>query len=184
MERTLSWLIAAADSGDRASAEELFETLYSELHRLAQRQIAGKGGGLTLGTTTLLHEAYVDMARRESVFPDRDRFMGYAARVMRTLIVNYARRRNAQKRGGQFFIAPLDADAPDRAAGHRELEQVSAAVDKLAVAEPELARIVDLKFFCGFTFAEIAAMRGVSERTVQRQWDKARIFLRGVMRVP
>jgi RNA polymerase sigma factor (TIGR02999 family) len=118
------------------------------------------------------------MAAREGPsFPDQARFMGYAARVMRGLIIDHARERHAQKRGGLFEITSLDADAMEQPVDHRELVQISEALDDLAKAEPALAEIVDLKFFCGFSFGEIAAMRNVSERTVQRSWEKARIYL-------
>ena len=103
MEPSLSSLIASAEEGDRSAADTLFATLYAELHRLASRQLARSSGELTLGTTTLLHEAYLNMSRREgAAFPDRARFMGYAARVMRGLVIDYVRNRTAQKRGGQL----------------------------------------------------------------------------------
>jgi RNA polymerase sigma factor (TIGR02999 family) len=181
MSNRLSTLVASAERGDRAAADALFEALYAELHHLAQRQLALRGGGVTLGATTLLHEAYVQIAGREGIaFPDRARFMGYAARVMRGLIIDYARRRRALKRGGSFEICSLDAEAGD-AADPRELSGISEALDSLAEVEPRLAEIVDLKFFCGFSFAEIAAMQGASDRTVQRDWEKARIFLHGAL---
>jgi RNA polymerase sigma factor (TIGR02999 family) len=164
----ISSLIVAAERGDRPAAEVLFAALYSELHRLAKRELARRGLQVSLSATTLLHEAYLDMAARDGPsFPDRARFMGYAARVMRGLIIDHARERHAQKRGGLFEITSLDTEAMENAVDQRELGKV----------EPALAEIVDLKFFCGFSFAEIAAMRGVSERTVQRNWEKARIYL-------
>ncbi len=171
-------LIAAAEGGSGAAADLLFGALYAELHRVARRELSRRGGTLSLGATTLLHEAYLDMAARSgSDFPDRARFMGYAARVMRGLIIDHARRRRATKRGGQFEITSLGTDVAEQAIDAGELTEISDALDELAKAEPALAEVVDLKFFCGFSFAEIGAMRGVSERTVQRQWDKARIYL-------
>jgi RNA polymerase sigma factor (TIGR02999 family) len=179
----MSSLIASAERGDAAAADALFATLYSELHRMARRQLARQGGGVTLGATTLLHEAYLDISRREgAVFPDRGRFMAYASRVMRGLIIDYARRRQAQKRGGGFEITSLAADVPDRASDDNQLARISEAVDELAAVDPALAQVVDLRFFCGFSFAEIAAMREVSERTVQRHWEKARIYLHRIVR--
>ena len=103
--------------------------------------------------------------------------MSYAARVMRGLIIDYARARQAQKRGGQFEITSIGVEVPENIVDDREMMQLSDALDDLAKVDSELAEIVDLKFFCGFSFAEIAAIRGVSERTVQRMWDKARIYL-------
>jgi RNA polymerase sigma factor (TIGR02999 family) len=116
------------------------------------------------------------------MFPDHARFMGYAARVMRGLIIDYARNRQAVKRGGRFEITSLGTEIGESIADSRELERIGEALDELATLDPELAQIVDLKFFCGFSFVEIAAMRGVSERTIQRGWEKARLYLHGAIR--
>lgn len=177
MGSAVSSLILAAEKGDRSASESLFAALYSELHRMAKRELARQGFAVTLSVTTLLHEAYLDMAERDASFPDKARFMAYAARVMRGLIIDHARERHAQKRGGLFELTSLDTGSMDNAANHPELLQISEALDELGKVEPALAEIVDLKFFCGFSFAEIAAMRDVSERTVQRNWEKARIYL-------
>ena len=145
---------------------------------MARRQLAGKGRDLTLGTTTLLHEAYLDMAAREgTAFPDRARFMGYAARVMRGLIIDDVRRRRSHKRGGLFELTSLVGDHAGQVADSQALVRISDVLDELAAVEPDLAEIIDLKFFCGFSFAEIAGMRGVSERTIQRAWEKGRLYL-------
>jgi len=177
----LSSLITSADQGDAAASAQLFDALYGELHRLARRQLARVGHGGTLSPTTLLHEAYLRMAGRDGAFPDEARFLGYAARVMRGLIVDYARTRSADKRGGQFEIVPLDDEAA-RAPDARELSAIAEALDGLAAVEPALAEIVDLKFFCGFSLGEIAVMRQTSERTVQREWEKARLYLHHALR--
>src|SRR6202167_2013473 len=175
---TVTLLIGAADRGDRSAADALFSTLYSELHRLAKRELASQSLPVTLSATTLLHQAYLGMAEREGPsFPDRARFMGYAARVMRGLIIDHARNRQAQKRGGLFEITSLTTDVLENPVDYLELERIGEALDQLGKMEPSLAEIVDLKFFCGFSFSEIAAMRAVSERTVQRNWEKARIYL-------
>ncbi len=139
---------------------------------------------MTLGATTLLHEAYLDLSSRAAEFPDRARFFAYAARAMRGLIVDYARQRKAQKRGGEFHITSLDSEHAEQVGAAGELRPLDGALDELAAVEPALAELVELKFFCGFGFAEIAALRGVSERTVQRDWNKARLFLRHVMQDP
>ena len=118
------------------------------------------------------------MSEREGAkFPDRARFMAYAARVMRGLIIDDVRGRLAQKRGGGS--EHLDARPPTwrRSRGPAILERISDALDELATHDASLAEMVDLKFFCGFSFVEIAAMRGVSERTVKRSWEKSRIYL-------
>jgi RNA polymerase sigma factor (TIGR02999 family) len=180
---TVTLLIGAADRGDRSAADALFSTLYAELHRLAKRELARQNLPVTLTPTTLLHQAYLGMAEREGPsFPDCARFMGYAARVMRGLIIDHARNRRAQKRGGQFEIISLGTDDPDGSADYQELKNISETLEELARVDPALAEIVDLKFFCGFSFTEIAAMRAVSERTVQRNWEKARIYLHRKLR--
>jgi RNA polymerase sigma factor (TIGR02999 family) len=177
VEPTVASLIASADQGDTQAADALFTALYAELHRMAGRRLARDGRHLTLGTTTLLHETYLGMAQRDAAFPDEARFMAYAARVMRTLVIDHMRRRGAQKRGGDVEVVALETDVPDAVAAGVDLERLGEAIDGLAQLDPLLAQVVDLKFFCGFTFVEIAAMRGLSERTVQRHWEKARLFL-------
>lgn len=175
---TFQALIASAECGDKPATEALFSALYSELHRLARRELARSGAQVTLSATTLLHEAYIDISGREGAsFPDRARFMGYAARVMRGLIIDYARNRQAVKRGGRFQITSLGTEVGQAVADGNELARIGEALDELTAVDPELAQVVDLKFFCGFSFVEIAAMRGVSERTVQRSWEKARLYL-------
>jgi RNA polymerase sigma factor (TIGR02999 family) len=183
--QVLAATLAAAERGDTRATAELFAGLYRELHRLARKQLHANAWGLTLGATTLLHEAYIDLSGRAAAFPDRARFFAYAARAMRGLIIDYARERHALKRGGEFHITSLDTSHAEEAGaggtGQSDLQPLGDALDSLATVEPALAELVELKFFCGFGFAEIAAMRGVSERTVQRDWNKARLYLRHVM---
>jgi RNA polymerase sigma factor (TIGR02999 family) len=163
---------------ERGAADTLFTTLYAELHRLARRELNRRGPLGGLGVTTLLHEAYLSISGTEgAVFADPARFMGYAARVMRGLIIDDVRRRRSEKRGGLFQITSLDTDHGDSVVRPHVLIRIGDALDELAKVEPDLAEIVDLKFFCGFSFAEIAAMRGVSERTIQRNWEKGRLYL-------
>jgi RNA polymerase sigma factor (TIGR02999 family) len=178
VEPAISLLIEAVERGDRGASQALFAALYSELHNMARRELARRGGSPSISATTLLHEAYLAMASRGSAsFPDRARFMAYAARVMRTLIIDHARERQAFKRGGHFEITSLDTNAMENAVDHREIAEIGEALDELGKVEPALAEIVDLKFFCGLSFGEIAALRSVSERTVQRNWQRARLFL-------
>ena len=182
MESTFAPLIAAAGSGDRSAADSLFTALYSDLHRIAKRQLAREGLPVSLGATTLLHQAYIEIAAQNGAsFPSEGEFMGYAARVMRCLIIDHARNRCALKRGGGFEITSVPHDL-ECAIDDRELLGIGDALDKLSKAEPELAEIVDLRFFCGFTFTEIAAMRNISERTARRAWEKARIYLHRTLR--
>jgi RNA polymerase sigma factor (TIGR02999 family) len=155
----------------------LFAALYGELRQIAQRELR-RGGIPSISPTTLLHEAFLKLKERTGiVFPDRARFLAYAARAMRTLVIDFARNKQAQKRGGAFEITSLPTEVPQQVSEVQQLERLGAAIDELTALDAGLAQLVDLKFFCGFTFGEIAAMRGVSERTVQRDWEKARILL-------
>ena len=175
---SLATLVAQAETGDPAAKDALFATLYGELHRLAQSHLHRTPGPLTLGATTLLHEAYLYIASRDELaFPDRARFLAYASRAMRGLVIDYLRTRNARKRGGELTFTSLEEARVHPAEEHADLLALSAALDRLAMLDAPLAELVDLKFFCGFSFAEIAGLRGVSERTVQRDWAKARLLL-------
>lgn len=181
-DATISKLIELAERGDGDSANQLFGLLYAELHRLAKSQLA-RQGVVSLSATTLIHEAYLDMAGREGrSFPDQGRFMAYASRVMRGLIIDHIRNRLAVKRGGRFEITAFTTDIGQKVTDDQELTRLSQALDELASVDSDLAQIVDLKFFCGFSFSEIAEMLAVSERTVQRKWEKARIYLHTSLR--
>ena len=156
--------------------EQLFAALYSDLRRMAERQLR-RNGGFSISPTTLLHEAYIDLSARGTVFPDRARFLAYAARVMRGLIIDLVRERRALKRGAGFHITQLDTQIADPGPDAGELARLSDVLDALAAHDPRLAAVVDLRYFCGYSNAEIAAQYGSCERTVQRDWEKARLYL-------
>ena len=164
-----------------ADREVLFTSLYSELRRLARREVRRNGADDFLGTGTLVHEAWLDFDRSanagELAFEDAGRFLAYASRMMRGLVIDRLRARHARKRGGGLDITALDSCNAEQVEQPETLEDIGRVLDDLSAGEPELSRVVDLKFFCGFTLAEIARMHGVSERTVQRQWEKARTLL-------
>ena len=167
--------VSAQDPGaDSTANERLFAALYAELRQLADRQLR-RSAGVPLSPTTLLHEAYLGMSGSTARFPDRERFMGYAARVMRGLIIDFVRERHAQKRGAGFHITQLPTEIAE--VDELGLTRLSDALDELATRDPRLAEVVDLRYFCGFTFDDIAAQRGTSRRTVQRDWEKARLIL-------
>lgn len=164
-----------AAAGDHAA---LFSALYTELHRLARREVRRHGSGAPVSATTLLHEAYLDISRRDALsFPDRARFLAYAGRTMRGLVIDRVRARHALKRGGGLDITSLDTQIAEDCAQPEALGALGEALEELAVLEPELAQVVDLKYFCGCSIAEIAALQEVSERSVQRRWEKARMLL-------
>jgi RNA polymerase sigma factor (TIGR02999 family) len=165
-------------AGSCQDPQQLFVSLYDELRRLAQRKLRQGGASYAMGATTLLHEVYLTVHARDGVvFPDQARFLAYASRAMRGLIIDYARTRQALKRGAGLEITSLPTEIPEQVAESAELQRLGDAVERLAAADARLAEVVDLKYFGGFSFAEIAAMWDMSERTVQRDWEKARIFL-------
>jgi len=163
-------------------AAVLFTQLYEELRRMARREVRINGAQDHLSTGTLVNEAWLDISQRPALeFEERGRFLAYASRTMRGLVIDRIRARQAQKRGGGLDITSLDTQSAEQLLQPEALPGLSEAMDEMAALEPELARVVDLKFFCGFTLAEIAVMHEVSERTVQRQWEKARLFLHRTM---
>jgi RNA polymerase sigma factor (TIGR02999 family) len=175
-------MFRSAEEGDAGSREQLFTLLYNHLHALAQRELR-RNANLTMSPTTLLHETYLNLAERQAGdFPDRARFIVYASRAMRGLLIDYIRSRRAQKRGGSFVITSLPTEVLAESQADDDPEGIAEALEALAEVEPRLAQVVDLKFFCGFSFAEVAGLLGISERTVQRDWDKARILLRHHLR--
>ena len=169
---------AAPEPDARQQAEALFTALYDELRRLARREVRRGGARDYVSTGTLVHEAWLSLGDREKLsFEDPAKFLAYAARAMRGLVIDRVRAQHAQKRGGHFVITSLDTQHAEQVANPEALDGIAEALDELAAVEPGLAEVVDLKFFCGFTLRDIANMKGVSERTVQRQWDKARLLL-------
>jgi RNA polymerase sigma factor (TIGR02999 family) len=166
------------EHGDAEIGRQLFAFLYEELRRIAGRELRQYGSFLTLDATTLLHEVYLNLQKRHTVaFPDHAHFLAYASRAMRGLIIDHARSQQTLKRGGAFELTSLPAETPEHAADPERLERLGDAVERLAAVEPRLAQIIDLKYFSGFSFIEIATMWGVSARTIQRDWMKARLFL-------
>lgn len=174
-------LVRAADGGDAAARSELFEKLYRELHGLAQAQLRHMRPDLAVDTTTLLHELYIDMSKGAAVFPDRSRFLAYAARAMRGIVIDAIRAQRAEKRGGRFHITAVTTREGAALSATSDHEDLAEALDRLEKVDAPLAEIVHLNFFGGLTLAEIAALRGVTERTVQRDWQKARLFLKSAL---
>jgi RNA polymerase sigma factor (TIGR02999 family) len=168
-------------AADVSSNERWFASLYDELRKLAECQLRGNAG-TGISPTTLLHEAYLGMSDGNAVFPDHKRFLGYASRVMRGLIIDFVREGRAQKRGAGFHITQLPAEIAQ--VDDTQLTRLSDMLDELANVDPRLAEVVDLRYFCGFTIEDIAAQRGTSPRTVERDWEKARAILFRELRGP
>jgi RNA polymerase sigma factor (TIGR02999 family) len=156
----------------------LFAALYAQLHRMARREAFRAGPQSGMSATTLLHEAYLNISSRDALsFPSEAHFVAYAARAMRGVVIDGVRERQALKRGGGLLITSLDTRHAEECGQPELLPDIGEALDELDKVEPALALVVELKFFCGLTIAEIAALTQTSERTVQRQWEKARLLL-------
>jgi len=181
----MDWATRTLKHGEQpalAGSEALFASLYAELHRLARLQLQ-RSGNASISATTLLHEAFLSLrARDPASFPDRAHFVAYASRAMRGVIVDYIRNRRAQKRGGAFHLTTFDTDSVEAGADDvPDVTRIADALTALGDVEPGLSELVDLKFFCGLSIPEIAALRNVSERTIRRDWLKARLYLRRVL---
>ncbi|GAA4856187.1 ECF-type sigma factor [Luteimonas vadosa] len=171
------WLDAARD-GDRGALDQVLSTLYQELHSMARRQLAGQQGH-TLDATGLVHEAYLKLiGRREARFDDRAHFFAYAASAMRSVVVDYARQRLAQKRGGDLHrVTDLPEDLQGALPLDEEMLGLDTALTRLAGVDERLARVVELRYFAGLSEVEIAELMDRSERSIRRDWQKARLFL-------
>lgn len=171
---------AAAGPPATRSTNEWFQALYHELRRRARGELF-RHQAMTLGPTTLLHEAWLQIGRRELAFATQGELVGYASRTMRGIVIDHVRARMASKRGGGQDELAYETLADLRSMPDREVVALNDALQALGQADAALCELVELKFFAGLNFAEIAALRAVSERTVQRDWEKARLFLYGAM---
>jgi len=173
----LAALLPASREGDARAFAEAYSLAYDELRRLARRQLGGAPRGQTLVTTVLVNEAFVKLVRRPVDVQDRAHFFALAARAMRQIIVDHARERQAQKRGGDWFPASLDADQIALEDTARELVDMDEALGRLQEVDPRLAQIVEWRLFGGMTEDEVGEALGLTARTVRRDWQKARAFL-------
>lgn len=181
MERAsdLTELMQASGRGDARALETLFATLYAELRGLARSRLRRTPEVTLLDTTALVHESFLRCVNTERVLPaDRDRFLGYASRVMRSVVIDYLRQRGAERRGGEVVHVTLNtAVAESVGAPEDRLVRISEALDEIAATEPRLVQVVEMRFFAGLTEAEVASSLGITERTVRRDWQKARVLL-------
>jgi RNA polymerase sigma factor (TIGR02999 family) len=170
-------LIGRAREGDRQASESLFAALYDELRRLAAGQLQGSDA---MRSTSLVHEAYLKLAYHGAIaINDRGHFFAIAATVMRQIVIDHARTRASLRRGGDLHLVSLDTTALQAAAGERneELLALDAALDRLAGVDLPLARLVEMRFFAGLELSEIAGVQERSERSLKRDWRRARAFL-------
>ena len=181
---SLTQLLAAARQGDQRAAGAAFGLLYPQLHDIARARLRQHQAMTLLDTTSLLHEAYLKVMGVDALpVADRRHFFTYAARVMRSVIIDYARARNAERRGGGVDHVALDTALSDEvAAPENDVLRVHEALDVLARADARLAEVAEMRYFGGLSEAEIADAQGVSERTVRRDWEKARLLLLAAMK--
>jgi RNA polymerase sigma factor (TIGR02999 family) len=171
-------LLEAARGGDRVALDNVLATLYRELHAMARRQLNGQKGG-TLDTTALVHESYFKLIRSQHAeFADRAHFFAYAATAMRSVVVDYARQRLSQKRGGDLQrVTEFPEDGSAGVSIGEDMLHLDSALQKLAEVDKRLAQVVELRYFAGLSEANIGELLECSERTVRRDWQKARLFL-------
>ena len=176
------WL-GSARNGDRAALDHVLSTLYQELHSMARRQLSGQHG-YTLDATALVHESYLKLigSNGNAKFDDRAHFFAYASSSMRSVVVDYALSRLARKRGGDLKRVaeiPEDVEGPLRL--DEEMLSLNDALDKLSATDERLAQVVEMRYFAGLSELEIAELLQRSERSIRRDWQKARLFLLSVM---
>ena len=171
-------LLELSRSGDDAAVDRLFHLLYDDLRKLAHSKLRRSGGLTLLDTTALVHESYLRLFQSGRIHAeDRGRFMAYAAKVMRSIIVDFVRRRDTERRGGDHVQVELHDDAIQPDPREREVLRVHEALEELAAIDPHLVRVVEMRYFAGLTEREVAEALDRSVRSVARDWEKARLFL-------
>jgi RNA polymerase sigma factor (TIGR02999 family) len=176
-------LLAAAQRGEQGALDAVFERLYPELRRVARAKMRSTDERLVLDTTSLVHECYLRLLRLGSLqITDRGHFLAYAARSMRSVVIDIAREQQAERRGGGVQHVTLTTSDEQYSASGSELIAVHEALEELGQLDKRLVQVVEMRFFAGLDNAEIAQALGVSTRTVERDWEKARSFLYSVLR--
>jgi RNA polymerase sigma factor (TIGR02999 family) len=180
----LTALLQAARRGDKAALDDLFSLMYAELHQLAHNRLSRNKRTPQLDTTSLVHESYLRCVKAGQLdVEDRAHFLAYAAKVMRSIIVDFARRRHAERHGGGADPVTLNTDLAESVhASEDEIIRVDDALKDLARLDERLVHVVEMRFFAGLSEAEIAGVLGVNERTIRRDWDKARLLLQAALR--
>ena len=179
----LTTLLGAARDGDEQAAAAAFALVYDELRKLARAKLRPHQTMTLLDTTSLVHECFVRFVESgRALFADRGHFFAYAARVMRSVIVDFAREKLAQRRGSGQSPIPLNtAIAEPATASDGDIVRLNDALEALASVNMRLVNVIEMRYFAGYTVAETAQALGVSERTVKREWEKARLLLRAAL---
>jgi RNA polymerase sigma factor (TIGR02999 family) len=179
----LTVLLSRMQDGDRAARDELFAAAYQALRRLAHSRLRDGGRNTVLDTTALVHESYLRLVQTgELKLEDRRAFFAYASRVMRSVIVDSARARLAERRGGDAQKMALSTDlAQELGQAEEGIVQVHEALQELEKADARAAQMVEMRYFGGYSDKEIAETLAITERTVQRDWEKAKVLLRAML---
>jgi RNA polymerase sigma factor (TIGR02999 family) len=177
-------LMAKVISGEPGAQDALFSAAYAELKKLARSRLHDGGRNTSLDTTALVHESYLRFIRHGDLrSEDRRAFFDYASRVMRSVIVDSVRERQAQMRGGDLQRVTLNTQLTDGLpAGEDELLRIDDALEALAKTQPRLAKIVEMRYFGGYTDVEVAQALDLNEKTIRRDWDKARLLLTAMLK--
>jgi RNA polymerase sigma factor (TIGR02999 family) len=172
-------LLGRIQDGDRGALDALIEKLYPELRRIAHLRLAGHVRGSVMQTTALVNECYLKLREVGRLAPaNRSHFLAYAARTMRSVIVDTVRAAQCERRGGDVLHVTLATEMGEDVAIHEEeILDIDAALSDLARLDERLARVVEMRYFAGMKDSEIAAVFGVTDRTVRREWEKARVLL-------
>jgi RNA polymerase sigma factor (TIGR02999 family) len=180
----LTALLQAARRGDESAVNQIFSVMYGDLHRIAHARLRRNQAVTLLDTTSLVHESYLRFLKAGQVkVSDRLHFLAYAARVMRSIIVDAVRKRQADRRGGGVVRVTLNTAIEEEIqAPEDEIARVGDAITELAKLDNRLAQVVEMRYFAGLTEIEIAQALGVTERTVRRDWEKARLLLFAALR--
>lgn len=172
-------LLAEVNAGTPGAQEHLFAAAYPELRQLARSRLRDGGRNTLLDTTVLVHESFLRFVNGQGLRADNRRaFFAYASQVMRSVIIDAVRERQALRRGGDLQRQTLDTHIADSTPGpENEVLKVHEALEALAAAEPRLAKVVEMRYFGGYSETEIADALDITDRTVRRDWDKARLLL-------
>ena len=177
----LTQLLQLAAQGERGALDQVFAILYPELRKIAHARLRSQGGVAHLDTTALVHESFLKLIESaDLMLTDRKHFFAYAAKTMRNIIIDFAREQLAERRGGGAEPLQLNTELANEVgsdAGGKTLLQVNDTLLALEAVDPTLAQIVEMRYFAGYSEQEVAELMGTSERTVRRQWEKARAFL-------
>lgn len=175
-------LLRAGQAGDERARSRVFDLVYADLKRMAHNRLAGRARLRELDTTSLVHESFLRLSKREQLdLSERAAFMGYMGRVMRSVVIDHVRAQLAWKRGGAAAAVTLTTGVGGQRLDCEQLLAMNAALEVLGRVAPAYGRLIELRYFAGLSVSEVAELMGISTRTVTREWDKAHAFLRRLM---